>query len=402
MFADPQHRLIAFTRLLVVSVLCCLALSWRLWVSRPHYPLVPLVEFVPALPFPFDFALLGWLVALLLGILYQPRSRVLITLVLATFGMLFVQDQSRLWPSFYQFNFLFLLLASNRRVDGVAGDERVLAGMRFVFAMVYFWGGVQKLNWHFFYEEFPWFVEPVTQLWPFVTPLLPHFAVAAAAFEMMIGLGLLTRRLRCVALGGAVLMNLLILFCIGPLRDNWNNSSWMWGMTVAALTWVLFYRAPSFSFRTMFAAPPLNNTPQWLAVILIGFLPALNNINRWDSALSFNIYSGNVDYAEIYIRPDVVDRLPKEIADLVHVQFGEAVLVPNEWSREEFNANAYPETRVFKAIFRAVCAYLPEGSAALYVREKAGWFFPKRIDRYELNGPRGVELSDAGTSPPET
>ncbi|QDU89644.1 hypothetical protein Pla175_30370 [Pirellulimonas nuda] len=401
MFADPQHRLIAFTRLLAVSVLCCLAFSWRLWVSRPHYPLVPLFEFVPALAFPFDYVLLGWLVVLLLGVVYQPRCRLLITLVLGTFGLLFVQDQSRLWPSFYQFSFLFLLLASNRRVDGAAGDQRVLASMRFVFAMVFFWGGVQKLNPYFFYEEFPWFVEPVTRLWPLATPVLPHIAVAAALFEMTIGVGLLTRRLRGAALGGAVLMNLLIFFCIGPLRDNWNNSSWMWGMTVAAQTWVLFFRAPPFSFRTMFAAPALHNVPQWLAVILIGFLPVLNNINRWDSALSFNVYSGNVDYAEIHMRPGVVDRLPDEIAALVHVRFGGAVLVPNEWSRRVFHANTYPETRVFKALFRAVCDYLPEGSAALYVREKAGWFFPKRIDRYELNGARGVELSDAGVSPPD-
>ena len=401
MFANEQQRLIAFTRVLAVSVLCCLAFSLELWVSRPYYPLVPLFELVPALPYPFDHALRGLLVGLLLGVVVWPRSRVLMTLVLAVFAFLFLQDQCRLWPSFYQFCFLFLLLVSNRRGEGVAGEERILAGMRFVLAMVYFWGGVQKLNQHFFNEEFPWFVEPITQRLPIEPSLLTNIAVIAAVLEMLIGLALLTRRFRDVALAGAMLMHLLIFFCIGPLRDGWNNSSWMWGMAVTVQTWTLFFRAPAFSFKTMFAAPLRHNAPQWLAVLLIGVLPALNNVNRWDSALSFNVYSGNVDYAEIHVDPTTVAQLPEEIAGLFEVRFGEAVLVPNTWSLREFNANTYPETRVYKAIFRKVGSYLPEGSAQLFVREKAGWFFPKRIDRYKLDSGGEVELIETGVSPPD-
>lgn len=400
MFANEQQRLIVFTRLLAVSALCCLAFSWRLWVSRPHYPLVPLFEFVPALPFPFDFALLGVLVGLLVGVVVRPRSKPLIVLVLAVFGLLFLQDQSRLWPSFYQFGFLFFLLAARRRGEGDDEDGRTLASMRFVVAMVYFWGGVQKLNPHFFTQEFPWFVDPVTQLLPVDASLLPSLAVLAAVLEVAIGVGLLTRRLRPVALVGAVLMHLLILLSIGPLRDNWNNSSWMWGMTVAAQTGALFFRAPAFSFRAMFAAPRFRNAPQWLAVLLIGIMPVLNNVNRWDSALSFNVYSGNVDFAEIHLRTGVVPQLPDEIATLVDIRFGGAMLVLNKWSLQEFNANTYPETRVFKALFRKVAAYLPDGTAELYVEEKAGWFFPKRIDRYEINDRGQVTLEEAGVAPP--
>lgn len=399
MFVDEQQRLIAFTRLLAVSTLCCLVFSWRLWVSRAHYPLVPLFGFVPALPYPCDFAVFGVLVGSLLGVVVWPRSRALIVLVLSLFGLLFLQDQNRLWPSFYQFCFLFLLLAARRRGGGGEEAGRVLAGARFVVAMLYFWGGVQKLNPYFFAEEFPWFVEPLTQFLPVDASWLPRIAVLAAALEIGIGIGLLTRRLCRVALVGAVLMHLLIALCIGPLRDHWNNSSWVWGMTVAAQTWALFYRAPAFRFATMFAAPRPHNAPPWLAVLLIGIMPVLNNVNRWDSALSFNVYSGNVDYGEVHLRVGVVHLLPDEIAPLVDVRFGRAVLVLNRWSLHEFNANTYPETRVFKAVFRGLGALLPDGSAVLYVEEKAGWRFPKRIDRYGLNGQGGVELVEAGVPP---
>ncbi len=400
MFADEQQRLIAFTRVLAVSVLCCLALSWKLWVSRTYYPLVPVFDSIPALPFPLDYGLFGLLVGLLVGIIVWPRSRVLVGLVLATFGLLFLQDQNRLWPSFYEFCFLFLLLVSSRKQDGSAGDQRILAGMRFVSAMIYVWGGVQKLNWHFFSEEFPLFVQPVTERLPFELLPLVYIAIFAALFEVAIGVGLLTRRFRHAALAGAMLMHLLIVVCIGPLRDNWNNSSWMWGMCVAVQTFTLFYRAPAFSFKTMFAGPRLNSIPQWLAVLLIGIMPALNNANHWDSALSFNVYSGNVDYAEIHLQPDVVRLLPAEIARVVDSREGAAVLVLDAWSRQEFNANTYPETRIFKALFAKVGSHLPAGSAKLYVGEKAGWFFPKQIDRYEINAQGGVELSETDVAPP--
>lgn len=396
MFADEQHRLVAFTRVLAVSVLCCLALSWRLWVSRPHYPMVPVFDFIPSLPHPFDHALLGLLVAALLGIVVWPRSKVLIGVVLAAFGVLFLQDQSRLWPSFYQYTLLFVLLISYRCQEGVADAQRILSALRFVIAMLYFWGGVQKLNPYFFYEEFPRFVQPMVQLLRFETSLLPTVAVLAAVFEVLIGLGLLTRRLRSFALTGAMLMHLLIFFSIGPLRDNFNNSSWTWGMTVAVQTWTLFWQAPPFRFKTMFAAPRFGSAPQWLVLLLVGFMPVLNNFNRWDSALSINVYSGNVDYAEIHMQPHVVALLPDEIAEMVDVGFGNAVLVPNKWSLHEFDANTYPETRIYKAVFHKVGSYLPVGSARLYIGEKAGWFFPKRIDHYELTSDGEVELSKAG------
>ncbi|QDU58565.1 hypothetical protein [Aeoliella mucimassa] len=399
-FADEQRRLIAFTRVLAIAVLCCLVVSWKLWVSRPYYPLVPLLEGLPSFSHPFDYAWLGMLVASLLGIVVRPRSQVLIAIVLAAFGVLFLQDQSRLWPSFYMFCLYFVLLVSHRGQEGEAADERILAGLRFVAAMVYFWGGVQKLNPYFFYNEFPWFVEPVVKLLPFETTLLPTLAVLAAVCEVLIGVGLLTTRLRHLALIGAMLMHLLILFSIGPLRSHWNNSSWMWGMSVAVLTWTLFWQAPAFRLQKMFAAPRLQSAPQWLVVLLVGILPVLNNFNRWDSALSFNVYSGNVDYAEIHLRPQAVPLLPDEIAERVDVGFGNAVLVLNKWSLHEFKANTYPETRVFKAVFRKVGSYLPEGSAQLYVGEKAGWFFPKRIDRYELNSDGEVELKELGVEAP--
>jgi hypothetical protein len=306
----------------------------------------------------------------------------LLGLAVAAFAILFLQDQSRAWPSFYQFFFLFLLLVTYGRDAGEVGAQRILAGMRFVVAAVYFWGGVQKLNTRFFNEEFPWFIQPLTDLLPFDIPYLPAIGVFAALFEVLFGIGLLTKRFRTFALYDAMLMHALILVCIGPLRGDWNNSAWIWGQTMAVQAWVLFYKAPAFEFKSMFGGPRLFYVPQALAVVAFGVLPLLNNVNRWDSALSYNIYTGNVSYGEIYLSPAAARNLPGELSAHVIERDGVARLDLNAWTMREFNANPYPEQRIFKAVLRTICAQVPDGSAELLVYEKSGWFIPQATHRY--------------------
>jgi uncharacterized membrane protein YphA (DoxX/SURF4 family) len=321
--------------------------------------------------------------AILLGVIVRPRSPWLLGSVVVALTILFLQDQSRAWPSFYEFFFLFLLLLTHRSDQGENSARRILAGMRFVVAAVYFWGGVQKLTPRFVHEEFPWFIQPLTDLLPFDLPYVPALGVFAALFEVLFGIGLLTNRFRRIALYEALLMHALILVCIGPLRGDWNNSAWIWGQTMAVQVWVLFYRAPAFDFRTMFSGPRLSNVPPALAVVFLGVLPVLNNVNRWDSALSYNIYTGNVSYGEIYLSPAAARGLPVELSAHVSERDGIARLDLNAWTMREFNANPYPERRIFKAVLGRICSLVPDGSAELVVHEKSGWFIPQATRRYD-------------------
>ncbi len=382
LFRDETTRLIFLMRLLPVFVLLSLAFAWKLWISTRLYPLVPFLGWIPAFPYPLDYFVLALFCCLLIVFVFRPRSTVLNQLILFVFTGLFLQDQSRLWPSFYMYFFFFLLLF---RYTGKAGEKdasRVLNSMRFTVAAIYFWGGVQKLNPYFFNEVFPWFIEPITNVLPFTIPNLPLIALFAAVFEILFGVALLTKRFRKIAFYDAMLMHALIFVCIGPLRNGWNNSSWMWGLSMAVQTWVLFYKAPAFDFKKMFAPPYSDCIPQGLAVLLIGILPVLNNVNRWDAALSFNVYTGNVNYAQIHIRPDAAGKVPAALTAFVSHHPDRAVLDINAWSLHAFNANAYPENRIFKAVLAALCPKMPEGSVYLYVEEKSGWFFPKSTQVY--------------------
>jgi hypothetical protein len=366
--ASDEERLRLVVRALAASILACLAFSGKLWLSARLYPLVPVLGVVPPFPWPLDLFVLALLVGLLVGLVARPLSWPLAAAVVGLFALLFAQDQSRLWPSFYQFFLLLLLLLAHRPGGGEPAAARTLHGMRFVLAAVYFWGGVQKLTPHFFREEFPWFVRPLTDLLPGPVPWLPVLGL---------GIGLLTRRFRRIALGEALLMHAVILVCIGPLRGDWNDSAWIWSLATAGLAWLLFRAAEPFRLATMFAASRAANVAPAVVVVLAGILPVLDNFNRWDSALSFNVYTGNTRVGHVVMPPGSAARLPREIAAHA-LSVGEMeVLDLNAWAMQEFNAGTYPADRVFRALLADICGRLGEPTVELVVVEKASWLAPK-------------------------
>lgn len=374
-----EERLTVVVRAVAVSALLCLACSWKLWLSSRLYPLVPALGIVPPFPFPVDVIVLAVVAGLLVALVARPLSTPYAAGVVAGFGVLLLQDQCRLWPSIYEMLFCFLMLLGRRRLGGEQEASRTLMGMRFVVAAVYIWGGVQKLTPHFFREEFPWFVQPIMDIVPVPSSWLPTIAMVAATCEMFFGIGLLTQRFRVVALWEALAMHAVILVCIGPLRGDWNDAAWVWSLTMAARAWLLFHAAPPFSVATMFAASGLRNLPQAIAILFVGVLPVCNNANRWDSALSFNVYTGNVSTGVVLMDPAVVRRLPAEVARHV-TQDGEwAALDINRWAMHEFNGGAYPEPRIFRRVFARIQAWIKDPAARLVLVEKASWFVPKAM-----------------------
>ena len=393
LFADESRRLAVVTRAVALALLACVACSWKLWLTRPLYPLVPVADLVPALPPPWDgVVLVGWC-GLVATLAWRPESNRLVGLVLAVMVLLFLQDQSRLWPSFYQFFLLLLLRTGYRPTAAAASTEasRVLAGMRFLMAATYVWAGIHKLTPQFVTDQFPWFVEPLTAWLPFDLPWLPQFGLLAAIAESLLGLGLLSNRCRRAALIGLLLMHGLILVCIGPLRGQWNNAAWLWSQAAAVTTFLLFFRAPPFRFGTMLAGPVSAAIRPAAVLVLVGVLPALNGLNRWDSALSFNVYSGNVSQAEICLLPEGVAALPPALVPFLEAGDPCTVLDLDAWARAEFQANQYPENRIFRAVFQRICGLVPPGTAILFVREKASWLAPSRVRREDSPACKGDE-----------
>jgi hypothetical protein len=384
---SPDQRLAAVVRVVAAGMLFCMGFSGSLWLSTRLYPLTPAFGLVPPFPWPLDALAAAALVGLLCVVLIRPLAWPPVAAVVIVLVMLFAQDQSRQWPSFYTFSLLFVLAAGLDRHGGPNAAERTLTGMRFAVAAIYCWGGVHKLTPHFFSEEFPWFIEPLTAVLPIPAGWLPALGIAAAIFEVIFAIGLLTRRFRRFALWDAMAMHAVVFVCIGPIRGHWNDSAWAWSLTMAAVVWALFHAAPPFDASLMLGGPLKPLALQAAVAVLVGVMPLLNGINRWDSALSFNVYSGNQSAALVVLRPEAVDSLPPAVA--AHVTRGDvsAVLDLDAWAMAEFNAGVYPEGRVFRRLFDQICDWVGPEAARLIVVEKATWFSPKATTSHDCGGP---------------
>lgn len=172
-------------------------LSPNLWVSARSYPLAPLWDAVPPLPYPADYALFGLFLALVAGVGIS-RGRAMGWLAVAALALavfLALGDTSRLQPWFYQYAFMLLALC-------LYGWGRInvldaLNACRLIAAATYFWSGLQKANAGLFHNLYPWLVGPLTARLPdWAGGVLLSGAYAVPAIEAAIGLGLLTRRLR--------------------------------------------------------------------------------------------------------------------------------------------------------------------------------------------------------------
>jgi len=396
LLANDEQRLAAITRLTAGSMLVCMAFSGTLWFSARQYPLTPFLGLVPPFPGPLDAFAVGVLVALLCGVIVWPRARGPVAASVALIAILFAQDQSRLWPSFYTFFLLFLLVVVRPR--GEEGAGQALSAMRFVVAAIYFWGGVQKLTPHFFYEEFPWFIEPITDVVPLPANWIPPLGVAAAVFEVAFAIGLVTKHFRRLALWEALAMHAVIFVCIGPLRGHWNDSAWIWSLTMAVHAWLLYYAAPPVDIRGIMTTSSVGHVVRAIVLVLVGVMPVFNNVNRWDAALSFNVYSGNVNVGYVVMLPEVVDDLPPSVAAHVKREEKWAVLPFIDWAMGEFNAGAYPEKRVFLRLYEKICGWIPAGTSKLVIVEKATWLSPKATNHYAC----GATQETAPTLPTAT
>ncbi len=103
-----ENRLAWLRIALAAGLVAGLLLSPNLWISTRSYPLTPLWDAVPPLPYPADYVLFGLLMVLVTGV-GVARGRAIgwlgiSALVIAAF--LVVQDESRLQPWFYQYSFM--------------------------------------------------------------------------------------------------------------------------------------------------------------------------------------------------------------------------------------------------------------------------------------------------------
>lgn len=366
------------------GMLCGLLLSHKLWIGSRSYPVTPIHPLLRPVRFPFDYVVFAILLVLpIFIIVVQKPARLIGAFVFLALAWALL-DQSRWQPWFYQYLFMLSAIGLwfSNRAD-LLKRAGALNTCRLIIVGIYFWSGIQKLNPAFVQGTFPWMLAPLAgTLSAAMMARLHSLAVFAPFIEIGIAIALLTPKLRNAGVFASVGMHLFILASIGPWGSNYNNVIWPWNMAMIASVPLLFWQAREVRTTSILWGQKL--AFQKLVLVLFAIAPALSLVNRWDTFLSFSLYTGNRDTAIFYMVAPVVERLPADVQELVTEDDPQDPSRPNslavaDWSWEEMNVPPYPEIRIFKNIGREICRGASQPSDVnLVIRGKTTWFLPAR------------------------
>lgn len=328
--------------------------SAPLWGNTRLYPLVPVADWLPMLPGPWDKVLFGAMLCALVVAVWRHRPAVVFFLAGSVF--LALGDQNRWQPWFY-FYWVMLALTLLPEVSG-------LAAARFVVAAVYVWSGLQKCNAGFYHEVVPFFLQPITGWLPAVLlPVAKAALVATPVVEVCIGLGLWVPWLRRWAIVTTVVVHAVALLVLGPLGHKHNLIVWPWNLAMPLCVVVLF--------------SPVRVGGNWrelrrsvvgtVAVCLVVVLPVLSFMGEWDSYLSFSLYSGNLSKADMFVSTEMAERLPPHVKKMLNPMStpydverqGPWVVNHQGWSVLHMGVPPLPEPRGYRAVGRYLASFAP-------------------------------------------
>jgi hypothetical protein len=369
---------------LATAFLTGLFLSPNLWLPGRIYPEAPVWSGLPSLPAWLQRALCGVMLGSLAWIVVGRRPRAATIALAAAAGVLALWDQGRWQP--WCFQYLFMLLAIGWAGGPEAAEDRRRAALdacRLVVAGTYFWSGVQKMNFSFADDVFPWMIGPlVPENWSAPPVWIAH---VAAAVEMGIGAALLIKPLRNVAVVAAALMHGFILLSIGPFGHNWNTVVWPWNIAMPACAGLLFWRTADVGTRSVLIGPP-GGVARLAALALFGILPALSFWGLWDAYLSAALYSGNTLRANLELSEAAARRVPQAVWQQSDpLSDGRREIDLRYWAMDELNVPAYPARRVFRAIAAAArekWAHAPD-DVTLVIFERPDWRTGERAETRE-------------------
>ncbi|HEV8439921.1 MAG TPA: hypothetical protein VGT40_17660 [Methylomirabilota bacterium] len=364
-FAD---RLFLLKAVVCFGFLAAFLLAPRLFLRHPFLAPLPVLPGIPSIPPPVDLAVLIALGGLLVPILVLRRPRKLLIAWCALFACRAVWDQSVWQPYFYEYFFILLSLvfAAREPGDDEAKDTAVLDGNRALIASVYFWSGLNKFNHRFLHYS-------IMAVFPGLAPAVParyapHVGLIMAVLETAVGIALLGRRSRRIAVIAGIAMHVSVLSAIGPWAGSHNRVVWPWNVAMILLLVVVFGGRQGAGLAC-YLSP---RAPAFHRIVLVFFVlgPVSSFAGLWPAYFSFKLYSFNTHWGTIFFTSRMVEALPARVrAEVTPIRAGPyagyVAIAP--WSEHELGAFLPPEPAVFKEVARRLCALAPAPNDLLLV-----------------------------------
>jgi hypothetical protein len=355
---QTRNRLTLFTVVLCGAFIGGILFSIELWFPTSRsFPRAPILFTAP------EASTLEWflstiLIASLLLTAVSKNPAFFSAIALLPLSVLVCFDQSRLQPWLYQYSVLLIVLAlHNRPTEDAAYSTRTFALFQLIVASVYFWSGLQKLNFTFTHEIFPALLTPLQISLPWLPPLTSGVGIGAALTETLIGCGLLYSRTRNLCVWLAVATHGIVLALL--IAKGYNSVVWIWNFALMLVVLILFWHSDVYLFRGsgIKHSQSFKSKIATLVTFAASLLPFLSFLGWWDMYLSGALYSGNTPVAVVKVDREVSAQLPATAKEQLFrvASTGEEMLPLLEWSMAELNVPVYPEVRVYQQVAQEIC-----------------------------------------------
>ncbi len=343
------HRLHFIKITVLLGLLCSILLSYNLWGGQRFFPKVHLFSNFQSLQAPYDYLYLIILLVLI-SISFLSQSKIP-TLFLILFSLfLCIDDQNRLQPWFYNYILiLFVLLFYKQRVDESNNYTSIFITLQVLVALVYIFSGLQKFNSFFIEDTLKWVISPLEN--HFSNRQINLFLKIGQSFpylECFIGIGLLIKPIRYLAVPLVILMHLLILIFIGPFGNNYNPVVWPWNIVMIILNLLLFANIEQerfFDISILFKGVYF-----YIVITLMLIFPIFSFNNKYDSYLSSSLYSGNTHNCVLILSDNAYNKLPYYIKNFATKNADYNQLNIKKWAITELNTPCVPEYRIFVTV----------------------------------------------------
>jgi len=330
--------------------------------TLPHCPLVNLPHSFIIERILYDLCIFSSL-AIALG----KFKKLSVAMTLTSLIILILFDLDRFQPWVYEYAIVLFLSALPENNKELAEEKNCkLNAVSLFLVSIYFFTGMQKLNWRFITSIGPWllgYTNSTINTYDNYLPLMLA-SLTMPLGEIALAITLSFKRTRILGLVMGLIMHAIILWEVGPDRFNVNAAVWPWNITQMFLL-IACFAAPSIKNRSdkilvklHYRLQPL--TTATLAIVSL-IVPTLGLFRLADPFPSFAFYTGDVPSGSILFEDVTIQSLPNYLRRaLTHdKETGLWALDIVDWSLIETGTSVYPSTYCLRTMAKDFAAAHP-------------------------------------------
>ncbi len=265
-------------------------LSFNLWKADRFFPLAPFVHGLNESSTQLNSLLLTVLTLSLMAAIFSNKT-IFIRVALCALIIILLQDQQRWQPWVYCYLLLLLPFAISPRerqpISALICAQIVLIG-------IYLWSGIHKFNSNFIELTFTNILTNFFQIKnEKIINVIRYSGYLVPIIEVFIAVALTIPKLRTLGVLLVVSMHTFILVYLSPLGVDDNSIVYPWNIAMILLTALLFFKQKN-NVTSIIQGTIQMKLLSAVLIVLVLILPLLNFINKWDSYLSFSLYSDKI------------------------------------------------------------------------------------------------------------